>query len=100
MNKKLVVAIVALAIIAGGFFLTKTIDNTPVVHSGCVVTKTTTHYKAPKNGGNKHYIKTENCGKLLTNKKTMKSVEEGKTYDLTATGTFSWFKTVTEAQER
>ena len=100
MNKKLVAVLVALAVIAGGFFLIKSIDTTPVTHAGCVVTDTTTHYFNAKQGGTKRYIETENCGKLRSSRKAQQTVETGKTYDLTATGLFSNGKHVTKVQER
>lgn len=99
MNKKLVVILVALAVIAGGFLISKTFDTTPVVLTSCTVTGTNTVYHLPKQGGNKHYIKTENCGKLLSTKSAQESVEVGKTYDITKTGLFTWDKMASKAQE-
>lgn len=100
MNKKLVVILVAVAVMVGGFFISKTVDTTPVVKAGCVVTDTSTIYHTPKQGGNKHYIKTENCGKLRATRTAQKSVEVGKTYDITMSGLFTWDKVASETVVR
>lgn len=99
MNKtSAVTVIVVLVVLFGGFFITKGVDTTPVTYTGCVVTDTNTQFRTAKQGGNKHVIETENCGKLVAKKKIMDSVEKGSTYDFTANGVFKWGKTVTEAR--
>lgn len=100
MNKKLVAVLVALAVIAGGFFLVKSFDTETVVRTGCVVTNSYTSYRAPKQGGSRHYIETENCGHFSATRTAKENVEEGKTYDLTLKGLFTWDKSVSSVQER
>lgn len=99
MNKPRTLAvIVLLVIVALGVIGFKTYQPLPVTYTGCVVTGTSTQYqsKAPA----RHFVKTENCGKLLATKSVQKDVVEGETYDFTAEGMFSWHKTVKESTVR
>lgn len=95
MNKTSVITVlVVIVVMVLGIFAFKTYDTSDVTYTNCVVTETKTDYRSAKRGGTDYVIKTENCGKFDSTKSAMKSVEEGKTYDLTATGSFTWMKTV------
>ncbi|MBC9704832.1 MAG: hypothetical protein H9W81_07630 [Enterococcus sp.] len=97
MSKNCILAVIVVLIIAAlGFGAVKTFDTSAVSYTDCVVTDTNTQFRTAKQGGAKHYIQTENCGNLKATKHAMESVEEGGTYDFTATGAFTWMKTVTE----
>lgn len=101
MSKNRILAVIVVLVIAAlGFGAVKTFDTASVAHTNCVVTDTDTNFHTTKQGGTKHYIQTENCGKLKSTKRAMESVENGKTYDFTATGIFTWMKTVTEVTSK
>ena len=99
MNKTRVITVVVfVVIIVFGVIGFKTYQPEPVTYTGCVVTGTANQYqnKAPT----RHFIKTENCGKLLTTRKIQKDIVKGNTYDFTAEGMFSWGKKVKESTAR
>lgn len=101
MSKNRIIAVIVVLVIAAlGFGAVKTFDTASVAYTDCVVTDTDTQFRTAKQGGAKHYIKTENCGNLKATKRAMESVEDGGTYDFTATGIFTWMKTVTEVTSK
>lgn len=99
-KNRIITVVVVLVLIALGYGAVKTFDTSTVVHTDCVVTDTQTHFRSVKQGGNTYSIKTENCGNLKSTYSTMDEVEVGGTYDLTATGIFSWGKMVTSVEAK